>query len=569
MLTTSAALALAVPSASVEPVFRRITFGRGTISSARFADGGARVIYNAAFSGQAPQIFSTVPGTPESRPLPIAGAQVLAVSPSGQMAVLLNPRLVRGYVQTGTLAVTQEGQTPRELAHGVNWADWSRDGKALAVVREDSGGARLEFPIDTALFRTSGWISEPRFSPDGETIAFIVHPANNDDEGYVAVNDLRGHTRQLTHKWQTIQGLAWSPTGNEIWFTATDGFGTKALQGVSLTGAERLVLRSPGRLSVLDIDPHGQILLRRDDVRIETYGSTPVSRAERDISWLDWSLARDLSDDGRWCLITEAGEAAARSFSVYLRSTDGLPAIRLGAGSAMALAPKGQQVLAISGAQLILLPVGPGAVRMLPATGMTYLPVAGYFPDGKRIVFTASLRDEPTRVFVQSLPDGMPRSITPPGFRLTSPRSVSPDGRSVAVVGPEGRLHVCDAEATSTCRVVAAAMPGEIAAGWDRWGQGLFVLRESEIPARVFHARLDGRREMWKTITPPDPVGAVALHRLVITRDARAYAYSLERQLSELYIVSGVGRTRSLSDRVHDWLAQLFGLGSSAGLALL
>ena len=569
VVTTSAALAFAVPSSAVDPLFRRVTFGRGTISSARFADGGARVIYNGAFSGQPDQIFSTVPGTPESRPLGIAGAEVLAVSPSGQVAVLLNRHLVRGYVPTGTLAVTQEGQTPRELAHGVNWADWSRDGQALAVAREDSGGARLEFPIDTVLFRTSGWISEPRFAPDGAAIAFIVHPVNNSDAGYIAVNDLHGHTRQLTHQWQTIQGLAWSPTGHEIWFTATDGFTTKALHGVSLAGADRLVLRAPGRLSLLDIDRNGQILLRRDDVRIESYASTAPSRAERDISWLDWSLARDLSDEGRWCLITEAGEAAAESFSVYLRSTDGSPAIRLGAGSAMALAPNGQQVLAIGAAQLVLLPVGPGAVRTLPRVGMTYLPVAGYFPDGKQIVFTGSLREEPTRVFVQSLPDGMPRPITPPGFRLTSPRSVSPDGKSVAAVGPDRRLQICDAGATSTCQVVAAAAPGEVATGWDQSGQGLFVLRESEIPARVFHVRLDGHREMWKTIVPADPVGAVALHRLVITPDAHAYAYSLERQLSELYVVSGVGRTRSLSDRVRDWLSRLLGRGSSAGLALL
>jgi hypothetical protein len=268
-------------------------------------------------------------------------------------------------------------------------------------------------------------------------------------------------------------------------------------------------------------------------------------------------------------LITEAGEAAAESFSVYLRSTDASPAIRLGAGSAMALAPNEQQVLAISGAQLVLLPVGPGAVLPLPARGMTYLPVAGYFPDGNRIVFTGSLRDEPTHVFVQSLPDGMPRSITPPGYRLTSPRSVSPDGKSVAVVGPEGRLHVCDANATSTCRLVGGAMPGEVVTGWDRSGRGMFVLRESEIPARVFRVRLDGYRELWKTITPADPIGAIAMHRLVITPDERAYAYSLERQLSELYVVSGVGRTRSLSDRVRTWLARMFGRGSSAGLALL
>ena len=84
--------------------------------------------------------------------------------------------------------------------------------------------------------------------------------------------------------------------------------------------------------------------------------------------------------------------------------------------------------------------------------------------------------------------------------------------------------------------------PGELIARWDRDGRAIFVFQPEQIPARVFRVDLEGRRELVRTLVPSDLVGAVAIHRLVMTPGGDGYAYTLERQLSDLYVATGLGR---------------------------
>ena len=39
---------------------------------------------------------------------------------------------------------------------------------------------------------------------------------------------------------------------------------------------------------------------------------------------------------------------------------------------------------------------------------------------------------------------------------------------------------------------------------------------------------------------PPDPVGIVTIRFIQLTPDAKSYVYSIERTLSELYVVDGL-----------------------------
>jgi eukaryotic-like serine/threonine-protein kinase len=519
------------------PSYRRIAFGRGSIASGRFTPDGSRVVYAASLNGHSLELLTTVPGTPESRALGVPGAEILAMSSSGHLAISLNRRIVRGFVGTGTLATVQEGQAPRELLRDVHWADWAPGGSSLAVIREIEGRTRLEFPVDRVLFETSGWISDPRFAPDGRLIAFIEHPVNADDQGALMVTDRAGRTRTLS-RWSSILGLAWQPSGEELWFTAADDSGSRALRASDLSGRSRVIERVPGRLRLLDISRDGRALVTRDDLRIEAFGLRPNETAERNLSWLDWSLARDISADGTRLLITETGEAAGSELEVYLRRMDGSPAIHLGSGSGMALSPDGQQVLAISNARLVLLPVGPGSTLTLPGDGIRYHPWAGFFPSGRRIVFTGTESDRATRVYVQDIPAGRPVPISPEGFRVSSPEAVSPDARSVVAIGNEERLYLCSTSGGAP-QPLAGSIPGEVASRWDADGRSVFVFREAELPARVYRLWLDGRREPWRTVAPAEIAGAIAIHRLVITPAGDGYAYTLERQLSDLYIASG------------------------------
>jgi hypothetical protein len=56
-------------------------------------------------------------------------------------------------------------------------------------------------------------------------------------------------------------------------------------------------------------------------------------------------------------------------------------------------------------------------------------------------------------------------------------------------------------------------------------------------------SRLDlstGRREPWKELKPPDPVGVWGVMSILLTPDGQSYAYNYARMLSDLYLVDGL-----------------------------
>ena len=122
------------------PRYHLLTFRRGVIRTAKLAPDGQTVIYSAAWEGTPVEVFTTRPESPESRSLGLAKAEILAVSPTGELAVLLNSRQIKSMAFTGTLArVPLVGGAPREVLENVQWADWSPDGTGLAAVREVGG----------------------------------------------------------------------------------------------------------------------------------------------------------------------------------------------------------------------------------------------------------------------------------------------------------------------------------------------------------------------------------------------------------------------------------------------
>src|SRR5580693_1124111 len=244
---------------SPPPVYRQLTFRRGSIRSARFAPDGQTILYSAAWQGGPLDVFTARPEAPEARSMGLSHTQLMSVSSASEMAVLLNSKALGTWVSMGTLArAPLVGGAPREVLEQVQWADWSADGNSLAVVRDFGGRNRLEFPIGKPLYETGGWIGHPRVSPKGDLIAFIDHPVQGDDRGTLAIVDLNGHKTTLTEEWYTIQGLAWSPDGKEIWFTASKSGVDRTLYAVSMDGKERMVLRLPGAVMIFDIFKDGR-----------------------------------------------------------------------------------------------------------------------------------------------------------------------------------------------------------------------------------------------------------------------------------------------------------------------
>ncbi len=375
--------------AAPPPLFRQLTFRRGPIWSARFAPDAKTAVYSASWDGQPTQVYLNSPDSPESRPLGLQDAQVLAVSASGEVAVALNSRFTGPYMRTGTLARTSlaGGGAPREILEDVQFADWSPDGRELAVVRSVSGHARLEFPIGKPLHDTTGWIGHPRVSPRGDRIAFIDHPLFNDDGGPVAVVDRAGKKTTLSGNFASARGLAWSPDGSEVWFTAAQVGANRAVYAVSLSGKLRVVARVTGSLTIHDVSRDGRALMTHDAELVGVIASAPGEVKERDLSWLDYGSPSDISADGKTVLFFESGEGGGAGYSVYLRRTDGAPAVRLGEGGGGALSPDGRWAAALfhntTDAQLILYPTGAGEPRLLSAEGLKVRPGARWLPDGR------------------------------------------------------------------------------------------------------------------------------------------------------------------------------------------
>ncbi|MBV9339433.1 MAG: hypothetical protein JO159_00920, partial [Acidobacteria bacterium] len=528
------------------PVYHLLTYRRGTIRMARLAPDGQTVIYSAAWEGSPVEVFSTRPESPESRPLGLAGAEILAVSPAGEMAVLLDSRQLKSLYHTGTLArVPLAGGAPREVLEDVQWADWSNDGTSLAVVREVAGRNRLEYPIGKVLYETGGWISNPRMSPRGDLIAFIDHPLQGDTIGAVAVVDLGGHERTVSRQQPGgAMGLAWSPKGDEIWFTATKVGLDRVLLAINLSGRERLVARVPSDLGLQDTWRDGRVLLTRDNWRRGMTVLAPGQSSERDFTWLDWSYPVGISGDGKALLFVEQGEAGGSSYAVYLRKTDGSPAVRLGEGSPMALSPDEKWALCTrpdSLTDLFLLPTKAGEFKVLPHGNLAQINAAraAWFPDGKRFLLSGNEAGHGPRLYVQDLARGDQQAITPEGVDVLT-FSLSPSGQRVAAVGPDGRAYFYPIPMGEPVPIKGLGY-GEVPVGWTPDSRGLYVYRPSDLPAKVYRVNIaDGQKTLWKQLMPPDPAGVEYVGPILPAPDGKAYVYGYRRMLSDLYVVDGL-----------------------------
>jgi eukaryotic-like serine/threonine-protein kinase len=461
------------------PSYHLVTFRRGMVRVARFAPDGQTIAYSAAWEGNPAEVFTTRPGGAASRSLGLVSTDILAISSSGEMAVLLGSRQVGSWIYSGTLArVALAGGAPREVLEDVQWADWAPDGENIAVVRDVGGRNRLEFPIGKVLYETVGWISHPRVSPKGNRIAFLDHPVPGDDRGSVAIVDLTGSKRTLSTGWDTTQGLAWSSSGEEIWFTAAEVGNTRGLYAVTPSGQQRVVALMPGVLTLYDVWRDGRVLLGRDTWRREVTGLSAGERKERDLTWLDWSVPVDLSVDGKTLLIDEQGEGGGAAYSTYLRKTDGSPAVRLGDGSAQALSPDQKWVISIplsSPGQLFLLPTKAGEPKLLTQDDINHFQVR-WFPDGKRIIFSGNAPGHGIRLYVQDLLGGKPQPITPEGVHTTTTTwpLPSPDGTLVAAIGLDQRGYLYPV-AGGEPRLIHGFTPGDAPIAWSADGRSLYV----------------------------------------------------------------------------------------------
>jgi tRNA A-37 threonylcarbamoyl transferase component Bud32/Tol biopolymer transport system component len=520
-----------------QPTYERLTYRRGEIPSAKFSLDGQTVVFTAQWASEPTNIFSMRPGNREYRTLGLPEGRILSISSTGEMAILLGPS-TNG--TAGTLArVPLSGGAPREILEGVNDADWSPDGASLAVSRRVAGRNRIEFPIGTIRYESDGRPPElMRVSPGGDRIAFF-EPDNHLGDYTVTVLDMHGKKVALSRGWQELSGLAWSAKGDEIWFGGARAGGEPALRAVSMSGKERMLAAPPATMIIDDVTRDQKVLLTVVDTRMGISGMSPGAKQERDLSWFDASRIFDISADGGSILFEELSYGAARNPAIYLRKTDGSPAVRLGDGNRPSLSPDGKFVACIvnNGAetQLTLLPTGAGEARNISTPGMHYERVE-WFPDGARILFTGNEPGKRPRTYVQSVSGGAPLPVTPEGVEAAR---VSPDGKYVTAVAG-GKLSVLPI-AGGGAKATVGIQPGESVMRWTADGRDVFLRQLVGLTAVKIN-RLDlgtGREQLWKELQPADPVG-VQIYDVAITPDGNAYAYSFQRDICTLYLASGL-----------------------------
>jgi eukaryotic-like serine/threonine-protein kinase len=523
------------------PRYNRVTFEQGTIYSARFGPEFHSILYGAAWNGRPLQLFSTVGDSLFGQPLNLKDANLLAVSKTGELAVVLGgAHTAHLVIENGMLARTPlAGGSPREILENVRWADWDSKGE-LAVVHHADGRDRIEYPIGHVIYQSDGWISHIRFSPNDDWIAFINHPALWDDRGLVMAVNLGGNVKTLSGHWDSADGLAWSSNGKEIWFTAAENGYTRALHAVDSKGQIRTVFKIPAGLTLQDIAPDGRVLVSLDAERLSLATSARDGKAV-DISWHDWDDAKDISQDGQSVLFEDASEAASQNYSVAIRKLDGTPPTKLGEGSAGGLSPDGKWAIGIivgKPGRITLYPIGSGQPRDIPVKGLEQIDngISHFLADGKRITINGIAPGHAVRCYLLDLDSGQTMPATPEGI---TGGLVSPNGRFIiANNGTEAAVYEI---ATGASHPLPGIGSRFVPLRWSEDESVIYGYAPSQSPIKLYKLNLvTGEKSVIQELRPESLNGVVSIAPIVVNRDGSRFAYSYYQVSSVLYVLSGL-----------------------------
>jgi Tol biopolymer transport system component len=524
------------------PKFVQLSFQQGFVDSARFLPDGQSIICAARWGSDSKMNLST--GRLDSqglRPMGVLADAIASVSQNGELLVLQNLESVGpGYARAGTLSrMPLNGGAPRPVLDSVLYADWAPDGKDFAVVRfvPEHHVYRLEYPVGNVLYETSGWVSDPRFSRDGKMIAFLDHPIFGDDNGMIAVTDLRGNRKQLSEPFSSAQGVAWSPRGDEIWFSAVKSGVFRVLYAATLSGKVRTLLSAPGNVDLQDVLPDGRVLIAdRSDRRILMVSSEDHPEP-RDFTWMDWAYGQRFSSDGKQLLFGD--QHSGDLYGSFLRNLDGSPAVRLGDGNPSDLSVDGKfavTVLPNAPSQLMLLPVGAGDPRQLTHSKINYLG-GRWLPDG-RIAAIGNESGHPQRTFIVSL-DGKETPFTPEGIRTLA---VSSDGKRMLVTNEDfSQIQMFPLDG-SQAQPLPQLQKGDRPLDFTVDDTALLVRRtNAQAAAEIWRVELSGsKRTLLRTIPLPEVPSITSGLGVSVSRDGKNFAYSYSRRMSTEYVVEGL-----------------------------
>jgi sugar lactone lactonase YvrE len=535
------------------PTFRRLTFGRGAIDGGRFVPGSRDIAYSARWQGAPSKVFLLREGSMESRSLDTEGAFLLAVSAQGGAAVLTRPNLNHGVLEGSVLVQSLAGGGSRAVMNGVFAAEFSEDGAALCLVTRGPGATYLlQWPPGETVHDSRHMLRNPRIRAG--QVAFFEEGDQSLTAGELRVQP-RGSKPRTVAAVQGFTALAWGPDGKELWYSTYDG-SESAIHAVSLSGRSRVLLRHAGRLELMDVDRGGRCLAIASSHQRQTFGRAAGASRDTDLTWLDAQTPMSLSADGTQLLMARYGDWQMADFAnLYLVPMAGGPGVTLGTGSVDAhlswdrrwVATFERSAKGENGVRL--LPTGVGSSRWLPlGKALSATDGLWFHPDGSKVYVSDSLNSNLASLHLDS--GTLKAGAVPP--RLTSynrQEVLSPDGRrflfqpsDAPVPGEnEGDPLAVFGEGDVKGAPVRGNLRGEAVAGWAENSRDAYVWDRNLVPAQVY--RLDtatGQRRPVLQVNPADPSGVMGVQVLKITPSGHAYAYSVVRKLSDLYLIEGL-----------------------------
>jgi eukaryotic-like serine/threonine-protein kinase len=236
-----------------------------------------------------------------------------AWSPDGQYIAFC--REGSTYEETGLYLISRPGGIERKIYSKVcHYPNWSPNSQLLTFVDFESGGVyvqdvasgkarQLTFP---PVFNVPYYAStDPKFSPDGKTIAYVQLNSYGISEIYL-VPSTGGISQQITHDNKMIYGLAWTADGKRIIYSSNRATSQK-LWSMRSDGSELKLLEASGQNSshpAISRDGHRIVFtetleMQYDIGRVKLSGDMNPQWPEKFIPSQKDELFLNISTDGK------------------------------------------------------------------------------------------------------------------------------------------------------------------------------------------------------------------------------------------------------------------------------
>jgi DNA-binding winged helix-turn-helix (wHTH) protein/Tol biopolymer transport system component len=514
--------------------FQQITFQKGSVSRARFSRDGKEIVYSAESNGHPSRVSILGKSASEPRELSQINGYLASVSPAGGIAIRTTPN---GSNKGRLISLPPSGGNPEALKNQAIDLDFGTGGNLCTLV-EDRSILSVECPVGRKVYTSTGWIANMRISPNGHQVAFAEHLIPRDDAGRVVLVDtISGQSRILSSGWESLNGLAWQPSGREVWFTAAHSGVDRALQAVDLTGRVRLIAALPGALVLQDISPEGKVLITEGPQRVSMILGNADTAAFKDISWLDWSNIASISPDGKFVLFDESGAGGGKQYSVFLYSPADKVPQRIGDGRALDLSNDGHWALTQSATDASVVTLHSLRNRtswQIPTGGISYT-WAKFIPDRQEILLEGNYPNRAPELFRQALPDGLPIPL----HKDIQMENVLIDAAGNLAVGAAQHFQIVILDLTTNELRFVPRQEGYYPSAVLDKDEALVSHVSGNILAVDLLDLMTGRTRPYRRITLLNETGVDRIMAVHFAADRKTFAFSSHQAVSNLFLVSG------------------------------